>query len=95
MQPQAGKDAAAHNAISIGSNGFIHTVAQAEPVYLLLVNLKYQVFLNAVPGIDCFLLMEIITGAAGGNFDNEFRIALQIAIAVNPRSTANSRIEAE
>lgn len=54
MQPQAGKDAAAHNAISIGSNGFIRTVAQAEPTYLLLINLKYQVFLNAMPGIDGF-----------------------------------------
>ena len=56
---------------------------QLKPIYFTVVNTLDKIFLHTVAAISSKLLVEIVRGATGSNFSNQFRRAFDETISIN------------
>jgi hypothetical protein len=69
--------------------------AQFPPVHPALIRLGYEILLHAAAGVDALFVVQVVGGAAGGDFDNQVGRTFDVVVAGNARAPAVDRFEAQ
>ncbi len=75
VQPQAGEDFTAMDAVAIGDQSDVLPIPQHKPVKFAIIGSMHQIFADAIAAIGVKFVPQIITYTTGGNFDDQLGCA--------------------